>query len=391
MKTNFKKYAALVLALACILGIARIVPINQPSTQPAETGSVDYVTNPEAEYAYEDDAAYGWSDSIKDAEDAANKGSSNKSDSKPVLNNTSCKYADGTTGTNFVEFLFGNLLENPHGNNEYYTRYYSAATLVKSGVNNKMSGQTVQSNSYGTIDVTHANEGYVTLKTGKSNNNTILGAVDYYDADGNRKCHDFYMDKDETYTVPTYFGDGKYVVSIMEHKEGKTYNIKLSVTITVKSNSVYQTFLHSTRQANYENAPDAVAKAEELTKNCKTDAEKINVVYNWVYDNIKYDKKYSDSTYGDTNQADRFDLDTILENGKGVCRHRSALVAGMLRSIDIPCRVTESKTHSWVQVWYETREYTKNGITYSEGTWVQLDTTSRSYASYSETSITNYA
>lgn len=389
MKTNFKKYAALVLALACILGIARIVPANQPSTQPAETGSVDYVTNPEAEYAYEDDAAYGWSDSIKDAEDAANKGSSNKSGSKPVLNNTSYKYADGTTGTNFVEFLFDNLIVS---DNEFRTRSYKTDTLVKSGVDNKMSGQTVQSNSYGTIDVTHANEGYVTLKTGKSTGKTILGVVEYYDADGNRKCdYHWHMEKDKTYTIPMYQGDGKYSVNIEEHKEGKKYIVKLSVTITVKSNSEYQTFLYSTRQADYENAPNTVAKAEELTKNCKTDAEKINVVYNWVYDNVKYDKQFVVKNYGDNNQEDRFNLDTILENGKGVCRHRSALVAGMLRSIGIPCRVTESKTHSWVQVWYETGEYTKNGVTYSEGAWVQLDTTSRSYAGYPETNITNYA
>lgn len=385
MKTNFKKYAALVLALACILGIARIVPINQPSTQPAKTGSVDYVTNPEAEYAYEDDAAYGWSDSIKEFEDATKDSSTD--DSKPVLNNTSYKYADGTTGTNFVEFLFDNLIVSDH---KYHVRCYSAATLVKSGVNNKMSGQTVQSNSYGTIDVTHANEGYVTLKTCKSNNDTIRGAVDYVDADGKTHYYDFYMDKDETYAVPTYFGDGKYVVSILEHAQGKTYNIKLSVTITVKSNSVYQTFLHSTRQADYENAPDAVAKATELTKDCKTDAEKINVIYNWVYDNVKFDEKYSNDAYGKIDQTDPFDLDKILENGKGVCRHRAALVSGMLRSVGIPCRTASSGKHAWLQVWYESREYTKNGVTYSEGAWVQLDTTSRSYASYPETNVKHY-
>ena len=387
MKTNFKKYAALVLALACILGIARIVPINQPSTQPAETGSVDYVTNPEAEYAYEDDALCGSSDTVKWAE--GEKKDSSKNDSKPVLNNTSYKYADGTTGTNFVEFLFDNLIASK---NEPNVRRYSAATLVKSGVNNKMSGQTVQSNSYGTIDVTHANEGYVTLKTGKSTGKTILGVVEYYDADGNRKCdYNWYMEKDKTYTIPMYQGDGKYSVSIEEHKEGKKYIVKLSVTITVKSNSVYQTFLYSTRQADYENAPDAVAKATELTKNCKTDAEKINVIYNWVYDNIKYDKKYSDSTYGKTNQSDPFDLDAIMANGKGTCRHRAALVAGMLRSIGIPCRTAGSSKHAWLQVWYETREYTKDGVTYSEGAWVQLDTTSRSYASYPEKNIEEYA
>ena len=200
------------------------------------------------------------------------------------------------------------------------------------------------------------------------------------------------MDKGETYTIPTYFGDGKYAVSILENVNGSKYTVKLSVNITVKSDSLYQTFLNSTRQADFEASPDAAAKAKELTANCKTTAEKINVIYNWVYDNIKYDKKFVDNTYPN-DPCDPFDLDEILENGKGVCRHRAAVTAGMLRSIGIPCRTacSNSNNHAWIQVWYETGTSKKNGVTYSEGAWIQLDTTSRSYASYAASKIATLA
>lgn len=389
-KKNFSKAIVIVLALAAIATFTAVFNNGTDTiitpVAPESTGSVDYVNDPEAVYNHEDVTTNGktWDEVLAEREERDKNKDKDQSSTKPVLKNTHYTYADGTKTYNFVEFLFDNLIENGDAKRAILD------TLVKSGVTNKMAGQTVHSNSYGTIDVTHANEGYVTLKLTKNTSKKIQGAVDYTDADGKSHLYNWYMDKGETYAIPTYFGDGKYTVSIFEHVNGNSYALKLSVNITVKSDSPYQTFLHSTRQADFEASPNATAKAKELTANCKTDAEKINVIYNWVYDNIKYDKKFLDETYG-SNCTDRFDLDTILENGKGTCRHRSALVAGMLRSIGIPCRVTESKDHSWIQVWYETGTSKKNGVTYSEGAWIQLDTTSRSYASYAASKITNYA
>ena len=370
MKTNNKIYAniiALALVFTTIVGIANFPAIDTiPETEATGSGSVDYVNDPEATYGHEDGPAAndktGWQDALNDADNARDKGSSNKKTSTKET----YTYADGTTTKHFAEVVKAD------------TNKKFAVTLVKSGVNNKMTGKTVHSNSYGTIDVTHANEGYVTLKLTKSTSKKVLGSVDYTDKDGKISYCDWYMDKDETYTIPTYFGDGKYTVSILENKSGTDYYVRLSVNITVKSNSELQTFLNSTRCANFADAPNTVVKAKELTANCKTDREKINVIYNWVYDNIKYDiNKALDDTR--TSQASTYDLDAILEARTGVCEDISVLMAGMLRSLGIPCKFVAVKGHAFISVWNETGTSTKNGVTYATGSWVELNSTARGY------------
>ena len=176
-KKNFSKAIVIVLALAAIATFTAVFNDGTTSTPvaPESTGSVDYVNDPEAVYNHEDTTTNGWSDSVKEAEDACSK-DKNQSNSKPTQKGCGTKgfaYADGTTSWNYIEFLFGNLIENGDAKRAI------PDTLVKSGVTNKMAGQTVHSNSYGTIDVTHANEGYVTLKLTKNSSKTIRGAVDY--------------------------------------------------------------------------------------------------------------------------------------------------------------------------------------------------------------------
>lgn len=370
MKTNNKIYTsiiALMLVFTTIVGIAsNPVTSNIPETETTGSGSVDYVNDPEATYDHEDGPAAndktGWQDVLDGAKGNGSKDTGSK---KPSTKET-YTYADGTTTEFFAEVVKAD------------TNKKWAETLVKSGVNNKMTGKTVHSNSYGTIDVTHANEGYVTLKLTKSTSKKVLGSVDYTNADGKTSYCDWYMDKDKTYTIPTYFGDGKYTVSILENKSGTDYYVRLSVNITVKSNSELQTFLNSTRNADFTNAPNTVAKAKELTANCKTDREKINVIYNWVYDNIKYDiNKALDDTR--TVQAQIYDLDYILETRKGVCSDISALMTGMLRSLGIPCKYVAVKEHAFISVWNETGTSTKNGVTYATGSWVELNSTARGY------------
>lgn len=381
MKTNNKIYAsiiALMLVFTTIVGIANFPAVDTiPETEATGSGSVDYVNDPEASYAHEDGPAAndktGWQDVLDGAKGNGSKDTGNK---KPSTKKT-YTYADGTTTKNFAEVVKAD------------TNKKWAVTLVKSGVNNKMTGKTVHSNSYGTIDVTHANEGYVTLKLTKSTSKKVLGSVDYTDKDGKTSYCDWYMDKDETYAIPTYFGDGKYTVSILENKSDNDYYVRLSVNITVKSNSELQTFLNSTRNADFANAPNTVAKAKELTKNCKTDREKINVIYNWVYDNIKYDiNKALDDTR--TVQEQTYDLDDILETRKGVCSDISALMTGMLRSVGIPCKYVAVEEHAYISVWNETGTSTKNGVTYATGSWVELNSTAKGGAPYSDNDVKYY-
>lgn len=51
-------------------------------------------------------------------------------------------------------------------------------------------------------------------------------------------------------------------------------------------------------------------------------------------------------------------------------------MAGMLRSLNIPCKVVFGSDHAWISVWNETGAFARNGVTYSTGAWVDRDSTS---------------
>lgn len=341
MKIKNNKFVAIVaLMLAIVIGFG-IATQSAVVTLPDENASM----------------GENWSD-YADEDSSGNSNSSKKG-------KYDYTYADGTTTKYFKELVTVD------------TNKKFAETLVVSGITNKQTGSTTKSNSYGTIDWTHANEGWFTLELTKSTSKKIKGAVDFTDADGNVTYYDWYMTKDTSYDIPVYMGDGKYTLTIFENTTGTKFAAKLVVTVNVKLNSPLAPYLHSTKEADFANSPDAVAKAKELTKNCKTNQEKINVIYNWVYDTIYYDINLTSDKTGTKQTEIYYDLDAILEAKRGVCGDRSALIAGMLRSLGIPCQHVMGKGHAWVRVWNETGTSTKDGIKYSTGTWVSINSTSK--------------
>lgn len=86
------------------------------------------------------------------------------------------------------------------------------------------------------------------------------------------------------------------------------------------------------------------AKAEEVTKECGTDKEKIEAVHRWVSYHISYD---SDALYymetgsngngGSDHIACPYTPYSVLQNRYSVCMGYAALAEAMLRSLGIPC------------------------------------------------------
>ena len=153
-------------------------------------------------------------------------------------------------------------------------------------------------------------------------------------------------------------------------------------------------------KVDYENAPLTTAKALELTKNCKTDAEKITAIFNYVSSTIKYDyaliaEEDAKEAAGEANVGSDRDLrlDNILTTKTGVCEHYAVLMAGMLRSLGIPCKVVsgtikdpngETAAHAWVSVSPDVTGLNKTAL--GTGTdidgWIRLDPTNASYKSW---------
>ena len=72
-------------------------------------------------------------------------------------------------------------------------------------------------------------------------------------------------------------------------------------------------------------------------------------------------------------------LDTVLTKKTGICFDYAALMAGMLRSQGIPCKLVVgyagSAYHAWINVWTEENGWVE-GVIYFDGTsWQRMDPT----------------
>lgn len=296
--------------------------------------------------------------------------------------------------------------KSTNGEDKYISRFQdfknsADATVIK---------ENHLANEWGELDWSMASDGYVCVKINKliGPNTRVYCWVDWYDTRIDQECTKSYTLQEGEWTIPLPEGRPEYFVSLCEGiacckhnmtEEEKTYfadpNLKdlLEVKFETTISDPDAKWKISTPAVNYAHAPLACEKALELTKNCKTDAEKITAIFNWVSKNIKYDNKEWDRIQksaknkssatsisclvdekngthlktpdpkenGYRNQ-DQLDLDLIMTKKTGVCAHMATLMAGMLRSVGVACKVVggavtiNKKTinHAWVAVKPET-------------------------------------
>ena len=111
---------------------------------------------------------------------------------------------------------------------------------------------------------------------------------------------------------------------------------------------------------------DIIKKAGELTRNLKTDKEKVIAIYNFVVDTFSYD-------YDKINNINTMyvpDIEKIYIDKKGICYDYSAVFAAMLRSQNIPAKLIKGYSdlvkgyHAWNEVYL-----------LDENRWIVIDTT----------------
>lgn len=190
--------------------------------------------------------------------------------------------------------------------------------------------------------------------------------------------------------LPTQFGEGEYLIQILKLKERKiedgksksTYSIikkmKLNIEIISTVDNKFENknkdnlnidkntiiYLTSTQPIYWEHKDAVIEKAQELAINSKTASEKIQNIYEYIINNIKYDTekiKGLEISYIP-------DIDEVLKEQKGICYDYAALLAGMLRSQGIPTKLVTGynkdilEFHAWNEI-------------YVNDTWEIIDTT----------------
>lgn len=163
---------------------------------------------------------------------------------------------------------------------------------------------------------------------------------------------------------PLQLGNGEYKVSVFEHVEGTKFTSISSQNVNVRMDDTSKVFLNSIQLINWDNRMNTVTLAKELTKNKTTEKEKIEVLYQYMVQQFRYDfDKLANLQYDYVPV-----IDDVVKRKLGICYDYSAVFASMLRSLGIRSKLVMGYTpnvkeyHAWNEVWMD-------------GRWVVVDTT----------------
>lgn len=197
-----------------------------------------------------------------------------------------------------------------------------------------------------------------TSKEQKRVKTRIQNSIDKYDYD--------LFGRDNFEYFPLQLGEGDYKVSIFENVSANRYRQVKAQSIKAKIKDILDVFKASIQTVNWNSEMGIIKKSEELTKNLKTDKEKVIAVYSFVVDTFSYD--YDKINSIDTTYVP--DIEKVYQDKKGICYDYSAVLASMLRSQNIPVKLIKGYSdlvngyHAWNEVYLA-----------DENRWVVIDST----------------
>lgn len=249
------------------------------------------------------------------------------------------------------------------------------------------SGTKVSDNTKATVDYSNTKDGYVmvqfTAATDKRLKVKVFGPTTTYTYD---------MKQGEWTTFPLSDGNGTYQVKVYEKKTtdpaDTKYAVTLSTSFEVTLTDEFAPFLRPNQYVNYENATNAIAKAQELVGAETDPLKKVEKVYSYVVNNFTYDKqRAADATAGKI-PGYLPNLESVLAEKKGICFDYAAIMTGMLRSQGVPCKLVVGYAgttyHAWVSVWSEKTGWIEGAIYFDGTAWHRMDPTFASTGNSSE-------
>lgn len=208
------------------------------------------------------------------------------------------------------------------------------------------SGVSVISEEKAEVDYGNASDGYISVVYSGSSAQAKLrianGSVQY--------DHDISVGGKRDF-IPL-MGSGSYSVKVYEHISGKNFAPVLSGEFEVTLKNETDTYLYPNKYVNYGKGSACVKKAAEVCAGKSGDVEEIAAIFDYIADNISYDKQLAKTVQSGYIP----DPDKTLASGKGICFDYASLFAAMCRSRGIPARLVIGYAepniyHAWNEVY----------------------------------------
>lgn len=230
-----------------------------------------------------------------------------------------------------------------------------------------------KADDYGVVklDVSAVNQGYVAVSCIADHRLKFQVMKD--DA-----TYNYDMESDGTPAVfPLQSGDGVYDFRIMENVVDTKYAELYSVSQDVKLDDEFQPFIRPSNYVKYDQNSNCVKKAQELAQDAGDTMGMVQAVYNYICDNVKYDKEKAKSI----KKGYLPNPDETFASGKGICFDYAALAAAMLRSQGIPVKVIFGNVapkdlyHAWNMFYTEETGWVTVKYEVKGNQWNRLDLT----------------
>lgn len=246
------------------------------------------------------------------------------------------------------------------------------------------SGKKEQKNSKAVIDYSNTADGYVMVQYTASTSNRLKVQVT------RNTTYTYDLPVGKWVTFPLSEGNGSYKVNLYEQNpaSGK-YAAVVSATFDVTLSNEQAPFLWSNQYVDYEKAEKTIAKAKEVVGEETDTLNQVKLIYEFVVKNLSYDKDRANDVISGKLKSYLPVLDSVLEAKKGICFDYAALMAGMLRSLGVPCKlvvgfVGDGVYHAWISVWTEESGWVDSVIYFDGITWHRMDPTFASTSNNSE-------
>lgn len=258
-----------------------------------------------------------------------------------------------------------------------------ALSSAPAAVNDQMlpvaSGTAVESKGSVRIDYSNISDGYVMVQYGASSSKRLKVQVT-----GPATTYTYDLPTSMWVTFPLSDGNGSYKVTVLQNTQGKKYATLASVSFKVELKDEFAPFIRPNQYVDYASAENTVKKAGELTVGIDAPLEKVAKIYDYVVNNFKYDTKKAANVKSGYLPV----LDDVLAAKTGICFDYASLMAGMLRSQGVPCKLVVGYAgkayHAWINVWTEETGWIDGVIFFDGSQWQRMDPTFASSGKSSE-------
>ena len=234
------------------------------------------------------------------------------------------------------------------------------------------SGTVVHSENGAVIDASNTSDGYIMVKYTGSSKAQLKVLIK------GPKGTDFNFDlrTDGSYEVFSLTdGNGSYSVGVYQNVGGTKYTCLLTKSIPVTLKSEFAPFLIPNQYVNYSPNSKTVKKGAELAGGATGSLQKIAAVYDFVVNNISYDKEKASTVKSGYVP----NVDQILDKRKGICFDFASLMASMLRSQGIPTKVVVGYAgtayHAWLDVYTPETGWIEAVVYFDGKSWKLMDPT----------------